>query len=195
MTNIAQRIRKAELNAVPFLHLYVDRVFDLATYSVLREHLPQDKAYVPLAGYPARFIHEPTGAFWKEVVEAMRDVQDALTERLDVPRGRGHVLLIRDHPGYSIGPHTDSPNKLFSALFYLPPDESLREHGTTLYESASIDTGLKHYARSDHFKPVWTAPFLPNTMFAFKKSNHSWHGVEPFSGDGVRDVLLLYTTK
>ena len=35
-------------------------------------------------------------------------------------------------------------------------------------------------------------PFLPNTMFAFVKTDHSFHGVEPIADPGVSRYLLLY---
>jgi hypothetical protein len=35
-------------------------------------------------------------------------------------------------------------------------------------------------------------PFLPNTMFAFVKTDHSFHGVEPIADAGVSRYLLLY---
>ena len=35
-------------------------------------------------------------------------------------------------------------------------------------------------------------PYLPNTLFAFMKTDHSFHGVEPVRGDDVRRDLLLY---
>jgi len=35
-------------------------------------------------------------------------------------------------------------------------------------------------------------PFLPNTMFAFVKTDHSFHGVEPIVDAGISRYLLLY---
>lgn len=41
------------------------------------------------------------------------------------------------------------------------------------------------------FSPQWTAPFMPNTCFAFHRTDQSFHGVLPHDNLGVRNVLLL----
>lgn len=107
------------------------------------------------------------------------------------------VRLIRDQQHYKIGPHTDAPWKVVSLLFYLPPDDSLREYGTAIYvprDPTFTCEGGPHYP-FEPFEEVWRAPFLPNTCLGFFKTNKSFHGVPPIPVPVRRDVLLynIYT--
>jgi hypothetical protein len=115
--------------------------------------------------------------------------------------GEGSVLetsvdarLVRDLTHYSLGPHTDAPHKLVSLLFYLPPDETCRDLGTSIY--APIDphfrcAGGPHYG-FDKFRRVVTMPYVPNSLFLFFKNDAAFHGVEPIAAASVERNLLLY---
>lgn len=198
MYHTQHAILNSELGIIPFPHLYIENIFTELVYRALRVNLPPHSTYKRFDGYPTRYLCTPSGPFWSTLIERLQPIRHMLARKLNVKEAPGdiaRVALIRDYPGYAIGPHTDSPNKLFSALFYLPPDATLREHGTTLYASALRDPGTQHYAMSEAFTPEVTVPFMPNTMFAFAKTDRSWHGVQPFNGPGVRDVLLLYVNK
>lgn len=194
------KIRGAEVRQEPFPHLYVEEVFHPAVYKMLRERLPADGEYIPIdeargtKGYPARSVAYPRDPLWRDLQQFMRSgaLRQALCEKLGVEGTKDETLLIRDAPGYKIGPHTDAPVKRLSALFYMPGDASLSEHGTSLYTPKAEGftcQGLAHHSFAD-FNKVATMPFLPNAMFAFAKSDRSFHGVEPFDAVGVRDVLL-----
>ena len=110
------------------------------------------------------------------------------------------MRLFRDFTHYAIGPHTDTPRKLMSLLFYLPRDDSMRELGTSIYvplEPGFTCDGTSHYAFED-FRKLYTAPFRPNTLFGFFKNAQAFHGVEPVvSPNVVRDSLQynLYINK
>ena len=41
------------------------------------------------------------------------------------------------------------------------------------------------------FKLLKTAPYKPNTLFGFFKTNNSFHGVEPIK-ENIRRDLLIY---
>ena len=102
------------------------------------------------------------------------------------------LLLINDTLNYSLGPHTDSPKKVMSFLFYLPEDDSQIKLGTSIYipKDTSFDCiGLKHHHHDDFIK-IHTNDFLPNSVFAFIKTNNSFHGVEKLVSDERRWVLL-----
>lgn len=108
--------------------------------------------------------------------------------------------LVRDFTNYAISPHTDTPRKLVSLLFYLPADDRMRHLGTSIY--APVEPGLRcegtaHHKR-ERFKKVATMQYKPNTLFAFFKTNRAFHGVDKISDtDVVRDLLLynIYVTK
>jgi hypothetical protein len=102
--------------------------------------------------------------------------------------------LVRDFTDYSIGPHTDSPRKLVSLLFYLPRDESMRHLGTSIYAARDASLrceGTRHHSYSG-FKRVASMPYVPNALFAFFKTDHSFHGVDPITEGKVERNLLLY---
>jgi hypothetical protein len=109
-------------------------------------------------------------------------------------RFHDEALLVQDTTRYQLGPHTDAPRKVVTLLFYLPPDESQRHLGTSIYLPKDRDfrcPGGPHHPH-DRFDRVWTMPFLPNSLFAFFKNDVSFHGVEPVLDAGCRRWLLLY---
>lgn len=103
------------------------------------------------------------------------------------------TMLVKDVDGYRIGPHTDVRRRAVSAMFYLPSDDSYEPFGTTLYEPLKPgyrSAGGEHLDY-DGFRKVATMPCRANSMFAFARSDTSFHGVEPIvRPDAERDVLL-----
>ncbi len=97
--------------------------------------------------------------------------------------------LIRHRAGYFLGPHSDLYTKIVVLLIYLAPDESGAHLGTSLYrpEDPSFTCrDSKHYPFED-FVRVKTAPYRPNSMLAFLRSDISFHGVEPLSEQDVAE--------
>jgi hypothetical protein len=108
--------------------------------------------------------------------------------------------LIRHKPGFFLGPHSDLHTKLVVVLFYLPPDESAKHLGTSIYRPKDPNftcPDSAHYPFEDFVK-VKTAPYLPNSLLAFERSDRSFHGVEPLVDHDVslgnRDLIqyVLY---
>lgn len=103
-------------------------------------------------------------------------------------------LIVRDLTNFSIGPHTDAPHRLLSMLFYCPDDDALMHLGTSLY--VPRDPGFRCQGGPHHphgmFRRVMTMPYKPNSLFAFIKNDHSFHGVEPISDQNVQRDILLY---
>jgi hypothetical protein len=147
------------------------------------------------------------GHLWRDLASWLMDepfrelIMDkfgaAITERF----GEGVRLVtdldsrfVRDFASYRIPPHTDQPAKLVSLLFYLPADESLRQHGTAIYRPLSADVRCEGNARHDFasFSKIATMPFLPNALFGFFKTDRSFHGVEAIKDDGIERNVLLY---
>jgi hypothetical protein len=103
--------------------------------------------------------------------------------------------LIRHRAGYFLGPHSDLHTKLAVLLVYLAPDESGAHLGTSLYRPREPGFGCPnstHYPFED-FDRVKTAPYKPNSLLAFLRSDISFHGVEPLSEQDVavggRDLI------
>lgn len=105
----------------------------------------------------------------------------------DWPEVSVEAQLIRHRAGYFLGPHSDLYTKLVVLLIYLAPDESATHMGTSLYRPK--DSGFTCRASTHHpfenFVKVKTAPYKPNSLLAFMRSDVSFHGVEPLS---ERDV-------
>jgi hypothetical protein len=173
---------------------------------------------VPKGSYPERFVCSLTdleeeefqadaGGFWAGFNQwiggaafarlIMFKFREGIAERF----GSGNELrtttdlrLVRDITNYSISPHTDSPRKLVSLLFYLPADESMLDLGTSIY--APKDPALRCEGNGHHpfegFKKVATMPYRPNSLFAFLKTDQAFHGVDRIEREQVTRDLLLY---
>lgn len=102
------------------------------------------------------------------------------------------MLLFRDTDQYRIRPHPDGLETVVTMGFYLPPDLTQQELGTSLYEQRSRWSRLLGGPR---FEEVKRLPFRPNSAYAFVVNNlrarKSWHGVELVpGGSGVRNTIL-----
>jgi len=173
----------------------------------------------PVKGYKERFVLELSdkniGSLPTKVGDFWRGVQGTLVERgnfsnLVFSKFRPFIeqrfegqsglefsaetLLVEDTTNYKLGPHTDAPRKVVTMLFYLPKDDSQSHLGTSIYIPNDPDfrcPGGPHYQR-ENFSRLHTMPFLPNSMFAFLKTDNSFHGVEQVSDPDCRRWLLLF---
>jgi hypothetical protein len=103
--------------------------------------------------------------------------------------------LVRHRAGYFLGPHSDWHTKIVVLLIYLAPDESTLHLGTSLYRPKDKEfscSASKLYPFEDFVK-VKTAPYKPNSLLAFLRSDISFHGVDPLSEQDVtacgRDLI------
>jgi hypothetical protein len=106
------------------------------------------------------------------------------------------ALLVSDRGGYVLGPHTDAPHRLVSALFYLALDEwtFAESLGTTLYrprDPGFTCKGGPAYA-FEAFEVAKRIAFLPNRLFVFPKSERSFHGVEPVRIEGIDRRTIMF---
>jgi hypothetical protein len=103
--------------------------------------------------------------------------------------------FIRHRAGYFLGPHSDLHTKLVVILLYLAPDDSAARLGTSLYRPKAEGFSCpdsKHYSFDDFIR-VKTAPYKPNSLLAFVRSDISFHGLEPLTDQDVategRDLI------
>lgn len=122
---------------------------------------------------------------------------DAAMQRFGADAELDYLLecrLVRDFSNYSIAPHTDTPRKLVSLLFYLPADDSMAALGTSIY--VPIDPAFRCDGNSHHsfssFKKVATMPYLPNSLFGFFKTDSAFHGVERIERPRTQRDSVLY---
>ncbi|MGV6852870.1 MAG: FkbM family methyltransferase [bacterium] len=100
-------------------------------------------------------------------------------------------MLIKDEQSYTLGPHTDTHDRVLSLLFYLPEDQSQIEAGTHFYkpkQKGFTSGGEKHYSFGD-FEDFASVPFKPNSVLGFVRTDQSFHGVPEYQHKQTRDLL------
>ena len=168
----------------------------------------RERFVMPLREKEIGSLPPETAAFWRAVAKWMlgsERLRSAVIEKFE-PYVRSRfgdaleeldlsheVLVVRDHTNYNLGPHTDSPRRVVSLLFYCPDDASHSHLGTSLYrpiDPAFRCQGGPHHPH-DRFHRVATMEYKPNALFAFVKTDNSFHGVEPIrDADVLRDLIL-----
>ena len=210
------RLRTARVEFDPFPHYFLERVFPDDYYRELLQHLPSSDVYENLYevtdlklehfrhrdqrdmndGWTER-LPPHLKSFWESFNEwfmsasfAQAVLESFSSQRTSWPEVCVESQFIRHRPGYFLGPHSDLYTKLVVLLIYLAPDNTAEHLGTSLYrpKDASFTChDSKHYS-FDHFIRVKTAPYKPNSLLAFMRSDVSFHGLEPLSTGG-RDVI------
>jgi len=214
-------LAKARVELDPFPHYYLEHVFPDDYYQQLLDNLPSSDVYKNLyevtdlkldhfrhrdqrdmdAGWTTRLPHD-LQPFWTAFnnwflgPDLSRAVLDSFhTQRSTWPEVSVESQFIRHRAGYFLGPHSDLFTKLVVLLIYLAPDNSAEHLGTSLYRPKDPTFSCrdsKHYPFEDFIR-VKTAPYKPNSLLAFMRSDISFHGLEPLSETDVvtegRDVI------
>lgn len=219
-------VANAPLRYFPFPHIYVEEAFPPAFYSRIVEHLPppdrfstlqqlgrvygdysESRLVLQLAPGSVDKLDEPYRSFWYETGHWLLTggFMSLLLQKFDpwIAKGSANeafvheAFLVQDYSTYRLAPHTDSPRKVVSVLFYLPRDETLADLGTSLYlpkDRARVSDGTAFEPREE-FDLVKTMPYRPNRLLAFVRTDDSFHGVEPLTQANVRRDLLQYDIK
>jgi hypothetical protein len=169
---------------------------------------PAGRTVLPLTREHIAGLDEPYRSFWLKTGEwlvaggfgltVLQKFGGLLAQRfqnLAAVDFYNEALVIRDETRYALGPHTDSPSKVLSFLFYLPADESRAHLGTSMYvpkEPGFTSTGAEAYHPFDRFQRLVTMPYVPNALFAFMKTPVAFHGVEPIVDENPERSLLLF---
>lgn len=187
---IINAINQAELKTSPFPYFVVENVLPSDVYLDLLSSLPKEgkpiKEVRGLNGYPERYVIDFARPEW------MACFKKSLMQKFgikDCSFSEEH-LLINDKPGYHIGPHTDVPARVLSAILYMT-DKSVRGLGTHIYtpkKPGFTETTGKHFEDSKDFHKHFYAEYKPNSMLVFMRTNNSFHGVEKTNDE--RTVLL-----
>lgn len=186
--------------------LPVDRMRPIGAVRSLGKSYSEDRYVFAVTPEEIGALPPQARAFWEEFSGWLlalpftrvlfRKFAAGLEQRFG-PREPGffnEALLVDDRERYSLGPHSDAPTKVITVLFYLPADASRPHLGTSIYvprEPGFRCPGGPHYP-FEQFERVLTMPYVPNTMFAFLKTDNSFHGVEPVRDADYRRHLLLY---
>ena len=171
-----------EWHVEPYQWTYQTNIWDNDFYWDMVDSLPDLKDYRRYSGkYKNRYLYPARDGIWKIVEDSFKDL---FGDNI-------RVQLCRDLPGYSIGPHTDDKKEIMTLLFYLPRNDNHPEAGTSVYEPLDPDfrcDGTKHHVFG-LFRKLWTAEYMPNSVFGFIRSDNSFHGVEP--SVIVRDLIQV----
>ena len=194
------RFQSAPINPVPFQHLYVDGIFPVDFYGRMVDSLPTQSQMLPIGEvrgkamkkYPQRYVFlftwlknlEPVRReFWRGFISDLtsKETMAGILGKFGIAEKPvwPDVHLIHDIEGYALGPHTDAKAKAASLLFYLPKEAGSEHLGTSLYTpKEEMPPSTEHFP-FEKFSRVATMPYAPNAMFAFARSDSSFHGVEP----------------
>ena len=172
---------------------------------------PETRVVLPLTPEHVAALPEPYRSFWDEtarwflggqfgqvVLQKFSGLLAQRFENLASIEFLHEALVVQDRTDYSLGPHTDTPSKVLSFLFYLPADDSQSHLGTSVYlpkDPSFTSPGSEPYHGFEKFIRLLTMPYVPNTLFAFMKTPNAFHGVEPIAEPNVERALLLYDVK
>lgn len=152
---------------------------------------------MPILGRDLREFWEETAMFLTTRLTPMitQKFSSHVAKRLGIGTNvdvTSEILYVRDNQGYALSPHSDSPEKILTFLIYLARDSDHKSFGTSVYRprdpNFTCPGGPLH--PFENFERVKTAPYQPNTLFGFVKSDRSFHGVEPINENYTRDLLI-----
>lgn len=118
-------------------------------------------------------IGHKTGLCWRDDPASVRILQDARLE-INTP--------VTARPGSPRGPHLDTPNRLFSGLFYLrdPEDDSVGGDLVLYRFRSEPPRHIDVFAFDDELvEAVATIPYRANSLVLFPHGLHAVHGVSP----------------
>ena len=219
--HFSEALAQARVELDPFPHFYLENVFPDDYYQELLRNLPSTDVYDNLyevtdlkldhfrhrnqrdmdAGWIDR-LPDDLQPFWTSFNDwflgpdfAQAVLGSFRSQRSTWPEVSVESQFIRHRAGYFLGPHSDLYTKLVVLLIYLAPDNKAEHLGTSLYrpkDPSFTCPDSKHYPFEDFIR-VKTAPYKPNSLLAFMRSDISFHGLEPLSQTDVasegRDVI------
>jgi hypothetical protein len=215
---VAESVRSARRDDVPFPHLQFDRVFPPDFYAEMLRTMPDDKDYRAMSGksktgssradgkptrtkidlFPEYIRHLPPEKFavWDKVGTVLRsnEVKQAFMRRLQLG------LQERFGQGFdSVGMY---PVPILTRDI---PGYRIYKHTDSLWKGITVQLYLPpddttthigtffHEQSADGRKPrKKQMPFAPNTGYAFAVDNDSWHSAAPVGPEvKTRDSILL----
>lgn len=91
-----------------------------------------------------------------------------------------HTMFVQRHEaGYHIGPHTDSPHRVFTCIFAFADDAEYAHYGTQFvrpHDKLARCWGDLHHEHQD-FTLADVAKYVPNNFVVFFKTRQSFHSV------------------
>ena len=203
---IEYQIHAAPIRPIPFPHLVIQDILPPDFYSSMIDRRPKADEF------DDKEFGRGTGTERHRTIIRLNESCDALPDRLrawwrdnmgwftggglasimlerfgfvELAEDPGRLsLVLRDGPGYALGPHTDVASKIVTLVMYTPWEAPTRiteaSLGTSIYapKDAAPPAGGKHYP-VEMFRRMFTVPYRANTALLFLRGEHSFHGVEP----------------
>ncbi len=170
-----EAFRATPLVREPFEHLIVPGFIRPAGLAAINADYPQIAAS---GSFPVDQVS--FGPAFQTLLDELEgdEFREAFEEKFGIDlSGRPTVTTVRGRCDLSDGRiHTDSTSKIITVLIYM--NETWEQAGGRLRLLRSAD---------DLNDIIVEVPPVAGTMLAFKRSNNSWHGHEPF--DGERRVI------
>jgi|TARA_A100001011_G_scaffold63968_1_gene64516 hypothetical protein len=207
--HIAEAVKNADVETVPFKHLYVHEVIKYDSYRTIttfEEH--DDLSMIDEYGRKEYTLDITDGKLWEE--ESNKLFQE-ICKKLKLGKVSDSVPATikfwEDSPELEITDiHTDAfydTDLTISCQIYLPKDFEQIRLGTKLYryigdnilEDANQDEGTSfpHQAKidkQDKWQHSRSVPFKPNSMLVTVSTKDSWHQA-PIVPEGIRKSLML----
>ncbi|NIX77224.1 2OG-Fe(II) oxygenase [Microvirga terricola] len=171
LINLAS-LRAAEASRDPYNYVLAPEFLQKSAIDDLRRDFPD----ITKPGYLTVDEVKLHGRF-KQLIEELEgpELTEELSRKfgLDLhPYPRLTTIMKRSQPKYG-AIHTDGPSKVMTMLVYMN-DEWEKDDGGRLRVL---------YDGQDYEKYKLEVPPMMGTMFAFLRSDNSWHGHLPFSGE------------
>lgn len=164
----------------PYRHFVANGVLSHEAAAAIRADFPQTSS----VGFLASEDLDRRGAYNDLLCDLESDaLATVLTEKLALPlEGKPHLITVRRWSREGDGRiHTDSESKIATMLIYLNETWEAGADGAIRVLRSGTDF-------ADYEKEV---PPLEGNVFAFRRSDNSWHGHLPFKGERLV-VQLTY---
>ena len=165
-------LRHAKVSRAPFVYLTASGAITQAQGEAVRADYPAIKqsGYLPLSQLSG-------GAAFDTLIEDLRspELADILSEHLGLElRDKPRMITVRRHSKLKDGRiHNDSVSKICTCLIYLNDNWDSAQGGGIRALNGAQD--MDDFA--DEVAP------LTGNIFAFARSDNSWHGYPPYKGE------------
>jgi hypothetical protein len=163
-------LRAAPLRTDPYPHLVAQRCLNPAMMAALRHDFPR----LERPGYHPVGTFTPRGAFARllgEIDDGALDRAMSETFGLDFTALPRMVTVRYTSAAHEGRPHTDGPRKVATLLLYMHPGWASPEGRIRVLRDKSFDSTVSEMDPSE------------GNVFAFLRSDNSWHGHTPYVGE------------
>jgi len=205
VNSLIEKYRDAPIITDPWPHIIIDNYVPDEIYTFILKIFEEDKSppdNYDDPHYPYGEVKAPEKILshynWTTLTRYFKNktMKETVLSKWNIKHDEEINVRIgvhRDHKHFFQDPHNDLKayaKELVTMQLYCPPDESLKELGTTLWEAGPMPHDV-----NDNETVAKTLDFLPNRCMSFKCTENSWHGVFPIKREtnyNRNSLRLLY---